>query len=74
MAVVRIEKRARGKTVTVVSGLDPEGSDLPSLAAALKSRCGTGGTIKDGQIELQGDHREPVLARLEQIGYKIKRR
>ncbi|MFO0892626.1 MAG: translation initiation factor [Isosphaeraceae bacterium] len=73
-ARVGVEKRARGKLVTVVSGLDPEGNDLARLAATLKSACGTGGTMKDGQIELQGDHREAVAGRLTDIGYKVKRR
>ncbi len=73
-AKVGVEKRAKGKLVTVVSGLDPEGNDLAGLAATLKSACGTGGTMKDGQIELQGDHREAVASRLEDIGYKVKRR
>jgi translation initiation factor 1 len=71
---VSLEKRPRGKVVTVVSGLDPEASDLPALAALLKSSCGTGGTIKDSKIELQGDHREGALARLAGMGYKVKSR
>src|SRR4051795_10565357 len=54
-ARLQVEKRAKGKVVTVVSGLDPEGNDLSTLASTLKSRCGAGGTVKDGQIELQGD-------------------
>lgn len=73
-ARVGVEKRAKGKLVTVVGGLDPEGNDLPALAATLKSACGAGGTVKEGQIELQGDHRDSVLARLADIGYKVKRR
>jgi translation initiation factor 1 len=59
--------------VTVVSALDPEGNDLPALASSLKASCGTGGTLKDGRIELQGDHLKPVQAALEAIGYKTRR-
>jgi len=69
-----VERRAKGKRVTVVSGLDPEGNDLAALAGTLKSRCGTGGTVKDGQIELQGDHLDAAQAALGALGYKTKRR
>lgn len=73
-ARLRVEKRPKGKVVTVVSGLDPIGNDLPGLAAQLKARCGTGGTVKDGQIELQGDHLSAVELALGTIGYKSRRR
>jgi translation initiation factor 1 len=73
-ARLRVEKRAKGKVVTVVGGLDPEGNDLPALAARLKQRCGTGGTVKDGTIELQGNHRAEAEALLGAIGYKVGRR
>jgi len=56
IARLRLEKRAKGKVVTVVANLDPDGNDLPALAAQLKAKCGAGGTVKDGLIELQGDH------------------
>jgi translation initiation factor 1 len=72
-ARVRLEKRARGKRVTVVSQLDPRGNDLAGLAAALKTRCGAGGTVKDGEIELQGDHMGTVESALHAIGYKTAR-
>lgn len=72
-ARIRVEKRPKGKVVTVVANLDPEGNDLPALAAALKSRCGTGGTVKDGKIELQGDHAEVADAALAALGYKTRR-
>jgi translation initiation factor 1 len=71
-ARLKVEKRPKGKVVTVVNGLDPEGNDLDELAARLKSRCGTGGTVKDGSIELQGDHLAAVEAALNGIGYKVK--
>lgn len=72
-ARLRIEKRPKGKVVTVVSGLDPDGNDLASIAGQLKSRCGTGGTVKDGTIELQGVHLEAAEKALGAIGYRTKR-
>ena len=72
-ARLRLEKRPRGKVVTVVGNLDPEGNDLADLAARLKARCGTGGTVKDGQIELQGDHLATAEATLTAQGYKTRR-
>ena len=73
-ARLKLEKRAKGKVVTVVSGLDPEGNDLAALASTFKARCGTGGTVKDGQIELQGDRLDAAEAALKQLGYKTRRR
>jgi translation initiation factor 1 len=69
-----LEKRARGKIVTVIGNLDPDGNDLPALAARLKATCGTGGTIKEGRIELQGDHIQAVDAALLALGYKTRRK
>lgn len=71
--VVRVfrEKGGRGgKTVTVVRGL-PRG-DVQQVASDLKRHCGTGGSVKDGAVEIQGDHREKAAARLESRGYKVK--
>jgi translation initiation factor 1 len=72
-ARLRVEKRAKGKVVTVVAGLDPEGNDLAALASTLKSQCGAGGTIKDGLIELQGDRLGAAEAALQRLGYKTRR-
>lgn len=72
-ARLRVEKRAKGKVVTLVTNLDPVGNDLVALAATLKERCGTGGTLKDGAIELQGQKLEAVEAALKAIGYKTRR-
>ena len=72
-ARLKLEKRPKGKVVTLVFGLDPEGNDLESLAAKLKARCGTGGTVKDDSIELQGDHLAAAEATLKGIGYKARR-
>jgi translation initiation factor 1 len=71
--VIRVfrEKGGRGgKTVTVVRGL--AAADAPTLASDLKRHCGTGGAVKDGAIEIQGDHREKVAARLESQGFRVK--
>ncbi len=59
-----------GDTVTVVRGLVLTSEDLKNLAKDLKETCGTGGTVKDGTIEIQGDHRSRVAARLKALGYK----
>lgn len=72
-ARLRLEKRSKGKVVTLLSNLDPDGTDLPALAAALKSRVGAGGTVKEGVIELQGDRLDAVEAVLKAIGYKCRR-
>jgi translation initiation factor 1 len=71
--VVRLsrEKGGRGgKTVTVVRGLPA--SDLEAQAADLKRLCGAGGTLRDGVIEIQGDHRERIAERLRSRGYQVK--
>src|SRR4029077_9296524 len=63
----------RGKGVTTVFDVPLDESGLKELAATLKQRCGTGGTVKDGRIEIQGDQRERIAAGLEKLGYKVKR-
>jgi predicted translation initiation factor SUI1 len=63
----------RGKGVTTVFDLPFDEDGVRELAALLKQRCGTGGTVKDGRIEIQGDQRERVIAELEKLGYKVKR-
>jgi translation initiation factor 1 len=63
----------RGKGVTVVSELPLTGDQLKELATKLKNACGTGGTAKDGRIEIQGDQRDRIAAELEKLGYKVKR-
>ena len=70
-AKVRLEKRRKGKTVTTVSGLDPDANDLARLLKRLKSSCGAGGTVSaEGMIEVQGDHREAVAKVLRDDGFK----
>jgi protein-tyrosine phosphatase len=63
----------RGKGVTTVFDLDLDAAALQELAGLLKQRCGTGGTVKEGRIEIQGDQRERVIAELEKLGYQVKR-
>jgi translation initiation factor 1 len=72
-ARLKLEKRPKGKHVTTISNLDPEGDDLVDLAAKLKAKCGSGGTLKDGVIEIQGDHLGTVESALKSLGYKTKR-
>ena len=72
--VGRESKGRKGKTVTTVTGLPQVGDELKELAGALKRRCGTGGSVKDGVVEIQGDHRELLASELEERGYKVKRR
>jgi protein-tyrosine phosphatase len=71
--VGRETKGRRGKGVTIVSDLPPGEPEILALAARLKERCGTGGTVKDGRIEIQGDQRDRVAAELERLGYRVKR-
>ena len=67
---VRLEKRSRGKSVTIIGGLDPVASDLEGICRQLKSRCATGGTVREGVIEVQGDHRAAATALLAELGYR----
>ncbi|MCA9922230.1 MAG: hypothetical protein KC419_06800 [Anaerolineales bacterium] len=72
-AGIRREKKGRGgKTVTVVMDLQLTPDDLKALGKKLKQQCGTGGAVKDGNIEIQGDHREKVADALQKLGYKTK--
>lgn len=61
-----------GKAVTLVKKLVLSEDDLKALAKKLKNECGTGGTIKDGVIEIQGEHREKIAVVLQKLGYKVK--
>jgi translation initiation factor 1 len=68
------ETKGRGcKGVTIISDLPLDEKNLSELAAKLKTRLGTGGTVKDGRIEIQGDHRDRIVAELETMGYRVKR-
>ncbi|WP_423359431.1 translation initiation factor Sui1 [Pseudomonas citronellolis] len=74
IARVRRETKGRGgKTVTTVSGVPLAEDALKELATALKKRCGTGGALKDGVIEIQGDHVELLLEELAKRGFKARK-
>lgn len=70
---VRMERSGRGgKTVTVVAGFVGTTDDLEALGKSLKTKCGVGGNVKDGQIIIQGDLRPRIIALLTAAGYKAK--
>jgi translation initiation factor 1 len=74
--IVRISRETKGrggKAVTVVRGLAMDASDLAALAKQLKAACGSGGTVKDGTVEVQGDHADKVAAFLQTKGHRVKR-
>ena len=71
--VGRETKGRRGKGVTTVSDLPLNESGLTDLATKLKTRLGTGRTVKEGRIEIQGDHRDRTVQELEEMGYRVKR-
>lgn len=70
--VGRVTKGRKGKGVTVVTGVPLEDDGLLQLAKQLKQKCGAGGTVKDGVIEIQGDHRQMLLDDLRKKGYTVK--
>ena len=71
--VSRSSKGRKGKGVTLVTGVSLTGDELKALALKLKRRCGAGGTIKNGTIEIQGGHRDMLVAELTELGYRVKR-
>jgi translation initiation factor 1 len=70
--IFRDAKGRKGKTVTLITGLAMNEGDLHSLLSDLKRRVGSGGALKDGAIEIQGDHREVIQAELKKLGYNAK--
>ena len=71
-ARLAVEKRKRGKVVTVLRGLPAEENDLPGLLGKLKLACGAGGTVKEDLLELQGEHLERMRGLLEELGYRVR--
>jgi translation initiation factor 1 len=74
--IVRISRETKGrggKAVTVVRGLAMDAASLDSLARQLKAACGSGGTAKQGLVEVQGDHCDKVMALLKAQGHRVKR-
>ena len=73
--IVRLRRETKGrggKTVTTVNGVGGTEADLKAVAKTLRKACGTGGSVKEGVIVIQGDHRETVQAALEAQGYRVK--
>ena len=70
--ISRESKGRKGKTVTAISGFQEGADDLKQIAKMLKNQCGTGGSIKDGIIIIQGDHRQTVQSELQKQGFKVK--
>ena len=74
--IVRVSRETKGRKgsgVTLITGLPLAEPELAALAKQLKQRCGSGGTVKNGVIEVQGDHREVVLAELIRLGFQAKK-
>jgi translation initiation factor 1 len=74
--IVRVQRETKGrggKAVTAVRGVPGDAAALLKLGQELKAACGSGGTVKDGVIEVQGDHVEKVIGWLQQRGHKVKR-
>ena len=72
MRIRRETKGRKGKGVTTVSGVNLAEAELKTLAKLLKQTCSTGGTVKDGVIEIQGDHRQILKTELEKHGHQVK--
>lgn len=73
--IVRIRRETsgrKGKGVTTLEGIPLPAGELKALAKALKKRCGTGGAVKEGVVEIQGDHRELLKGELEKRGYRVR--
>ncbi len=71
--VGRETKGRRGKGVTIIADLPLDENGITELATKLKTRLGTGGTVKEERIEIQGDHRDRIIEELEGMGYRVKR-
>jgi translation initiation factor 1 len=74
--IVRVSRETKGrggKAVTLVKGVALDATGLVALGKQLKAACGTGGTVKDGVIEIQGDHVDKVIAALQKQDYKVKK-
>ena len=74
--IVRVGRETRGrkgKGVTILTGLPVSGAELEALARELKALCGAGGTVRDGVVEIQGDHRDRLVRALEERGWRVKR-
>ncbi len=72
--VVRLDTKARrGKVVTMISGIPHNPQVIAALAKTLRTLCGAGGTVEGKDILVQGDHRDKIAAKLESLGYKVRK-
>lgn len=74
--IVRVSRESKGrggKVVTLVTGIPLVGAELKTLAKELKKKCGVGGALKDGVVEIQGEHRDLLVAELTRRGYRVKK-
>ena len=71
--LMRETKGRKGKGVTLITGVPLDNKGLKKLAKSLKQKCGCGGSLKNGVIEIQGDHRDVLEKELGRLGYKVKR-
>ena len=69
---IAVDKRRYGKMMTIVDGINSSDLDIDALITKLKKKCASGGTIKEGKIELQGDHRTKVKETLEEMGFSVE--
>jgi translation initiation factor 1 len=69
---ISVDKRRYGKMMTIVDGINSNDLDIDALITKLKKKCASGGTIKEGKIELQGDHRTKVKETLEEMGFTVE--
>lgn len=74
--IVRVKREVKGrkgKPVTTIHGIEADNSTLKEIASKLKRKCGVGGSLKNGVIEIQGDKRDIIIPELEKEGFKVKR-
>jgi translation initiation factor 1 len=70
---VRVGREVKGRAVTTVSGLPLAVAEIEALATRLKKRCGSGGTVREGVIEIQGEHRDAIVDELVKLGWQAKK-